>query len=69
MFLSGAVDATSAMKYNEVYKLIYSGNRITEDNIIYLSDYENFNIPEDGLYCLRKDFEENKDAYLKCGKC
>lgn len=65
VFLSGAVDATSAMKYNEVYKLIYSGNRITEDNIIYLSDYENFNIPEDGLYCLRKDFEENKDAYLK----
>lgn len=65
VFLSGAVDATSAMTYNEVYKIMHSGNHITEDNIIYLSDYERFNIPEDGLYCLRKDYEENKDTYQK----
>lgn len=64
-FTSNAVDAILAMSYNELFVLLHCGKRITEENIIYFSDYEGYNVPEDGVYCKRSFFEENPDVCKK----
>lgn len=65
LFTSNAVDAILAMSYNELFTLLHCGKRITRENIIYLSDYEGYNVPEDGVYCKRSFFLEHRNECLK----
>ena len=49
LFVSGAIDATLAMKYNEYIQLKTSGIRMPSENLLYFSEI-GYNVPEDGLY-------------------
>lgn len=51
LFLRGAVDAASAMWYNEYKTILDSGINENELTTFMLSDY-GINFPEDGIYCL-----------------
>jgi len=61
LFISGAIDATLAMSYNEYYLIKQSGFQITENNVYRFCDH-NYNVQEDGVYMLRDCYEKNKDA-------
>ena len=55
-FLCGAVDAASAMYYNEYHKLFEAG--LKKDELVTFSlANEGLNVPEDGVYC-RVDYRE-----------
>ena len=56
MFLSDAVDVTSAMYYNEYHKIILSGINEDELTTFFFSDHD-LNFPEDGIYCLSNTYE------------
>lgn len=57
LFVSGAIDATLAMSYNEYYQLVQSGFIPTKDNVYRFCDH-GYNVQEDGVYMAR-------DYYLK----
>ena len=57
LFLKGAVDAISAMWYNEYHTILNSGFDPNELTIFFFSDYR-LNFPEDGIYCLEKTFND-----------
>ncbi|MDA3797519.1 MAG: ABC transporter substrate-binding protein [Kiritimatiellae bacterium] len=60
LFLQRGADACSAMLYNEYHSLLQFG--IKKDEIIVFDFYElGINIPEDGIYCLKKTEEERPD--------
>ena len=60
LFISGAIDATLAMSYNEYYQLLQTGIEITPDNVYRFCDH-GYNIQEDGVYMTREYFEKHKD--------
>lgn len=49
-FLRKAVDAASAMQYNEYHKFLEAGVRPEELQVFTFADF-GFHFPEDGLYC------------------
>lgn len=51
LFLSGAIDATLAMSYNEYLQIYAAG--FEKNSVIKLSD-QGYDIPEDGLYVTRE---------------
>ncbi|MFH1213383.1 MAG: ABC transporter substrate-binding protein [Candidatus Neomarinimicrobiota bacterium] len=55
LFLSDAIDVTSAMWYNEYHTILNSGLDPDELSAFFFSDY-GLNFPEDGLYCLEKTY-------------
>lgn len=57
LFVSGVLDATLAMSYNEYYQLKQAGMEISEEHIFRFSDH-GYNVQEDGVYMTR-------DYYLK----
>lgn len=59
LFLSGALDATLTMSYNELYQLMEAGVSITENNIYRLAD--SYNVQEDGVYMTRDYYERHQD--------
>ncbi|MFH1477531.1 MAG: ABC transporter substrate-binding protein [Verrucomicrobiota bacterium] len=60
LFLRGAVDAASAMWYNEYHLLINSG--LDEPDLtIFFYDQFGLNFPEDGIYCLAPTLQQNPD--------
>ncbi len=61
LFLSGAVDATIAMSYNELISMRSTG-RIIEDNQIFRFSDSKYNIVDDGVYVLRQFAQNNKDV-------
>ena len=76
LFISGAIDATMAMSYNEKVQLEMSGQRLNEDQLLYFSKL-GYNIPEDGLYTtnsylnthreqVRRFAEASKRGWLWC---
>jgi NitT/TauT family transport system substrate-binding protein len=76
LFISGAIDATMAMSYNEKVQLEMSGQRLNEDQLLYFSKL-GYNIPEDGLYTtnsylnthreqVRRFVEASKRGWLWC---
>ena len=67
LFISGAIDATLAMSYNEFYQLQLSGIKMTNDHLLYLSETE-YNLPEDGLYVTAEYYKQHKDAVDKFAK-
>lgn len=65
LFLEGGVDAMTVMYYNEYDQIINSGVNKEELNTFLFSDYEGFDIPEDGLYCLERTYRERKEDLKK----
>jgi NitT/TauT family transport system substrate-binding protein len=61
LFISGAIDATLAMSYNELFQLKLAGQRITKDHLMYMRD-EGYNVPEDGVYVTADFYREHKDV-------
>ena len=64
LFLSGAIDATLAMSYNEYYQLLQTGIELTDDNVYRFCDH-GYNIQEDGVYMTREYYESHKDQAKK----
>lgn len=54
LYISGAIDATLAMVYNEIYWIVVSG--FLGQNVILLSDL-GYDYPEEGLYVSRDYYE------------
>jgi NitT/TauT family transport system substrate-binding protein len=64
LFLSGAIDATMAVSYNEYYQLMQAGFKMSEDNIYRFSEH-GFNIQENGVYVKRDYFLTHREACQK----
>ena len=64
LYLSGAIDATLAMSYNEYFQLKAAGQRLKKEQIIYLRDI-GYNVPEDGLYVTKDFFKNHREEVLK----
>ena len=64
LYISGAVDATLAMSYNEFFQILSTGTSISEKNTLYFSDF-GYNIPEDGLYVTADFYKKNRDLVDK----
>ncbi len=62
-FVNGAVDAVTAMNYNEYNRLINSGVNAGDVYVRKVADM-GLVLPEDGLYC-RKEFYENNTKLCK----
>ena len=60
LFVSGALDATLAMSYNEYYQLVQAGIKITDKNVYRFCDH-GYNVQEDGVYMTRDYYETHKD--------
>jgi len=64
------VDAISAMEYNELLRMKYSGWDVSDRSVLHLSD-NGFDMPEDGVYCLRSYYDEHKNvvqAFVRASK-
>ncbi|MBO4624890.1 MAG: ABC transporter substrate-binding protein [Bacteroidales bacterium] len=59
LFLSGAIDATLAMSYNELNQLRQAGVILTENNVYRFCDH-GYNVQEDGVYMTREYYEAHK---------
>jgi len=53
LFVSGAIDATLAMSYNEYYQLVQAGFELSDDNVYRFCDH-GYNIQEDGVYVTKE---------------
>jgi len=60
LFISGAIDATLAMSYNEYYQLLQTGFKVRENNVYRFYNH-GYNIQEDGVYMTRVYYETHKD--------
>lgn len=60
LFLRGAVDAASAMWYNEYHMLINSGLEEQELTFFFYDQF-GLNFPEDGIYCLAPTLKQDPD--------
>ena len=60
LFISGAIDATVAMSYNEYYQLAQTGIELNDKNVYRFCDH-GYNIQEDGVYMTREFYNKNKD--------
>ena len=60
LYVSGAVDATLAMSYNEYYQLLQTGITLNESNVYRFCDH-GYNIQEDGVYMTRSYYETHRD--------
>lgn len=60
LFVSGALDATLAMSYNEYYQLVQSGIKMNDNNVYRFCDH-GYNVQEDGVYMTRSFYNKHKD--------
>ena len=60
LFVSGALDATLAMSYNEYYQLVQAGVRMTDKSVYRFCDH-GYNVQEDGVYMPRSYYMKHKD--------
>jgi NitT/TauT family transport system substrate-binding protein len=58
LFLSDAIDVTSAMWYNEFHTILNSGLNPDELSTFFFFDY-GLNFPEEGLYCLERTYAQD----------
>ncbi len=64
------VDALTAMDYNELLRMKYCGRDVSEHSVLHLCDV-GYDIPEDGVYCLRSYYQEHKaevEAFVRASK-
>jgi len=64
LFVSGALDATLAMSYNEYYQLIQAGIQMTDKNVYRFCDH-GYNVQEDGVYMTRDYYEQHQEQAQK----
>ncbi len=64
LFMMDGIDAMTVMSYNEYDYIINCGVNEDELNVFPLSDY-GYDVPEDGLYCLKPTYEKRKAELLK----
>ena len=64
LFMLDGIDAMTVMSYNEYDQIINSGLDENELNVFPLADL-GYDIPEDGLYCLRSTYENKKSELTK----
>jgi len=60
LFVSGALDATLAMSYNEYYQLMQAGIRMTDRNVYRFCDH-GYNVQEDGVYMTREYYDTHRE--------
>ena len=60
LFVSGALDATLAMSYNEYYQLVQAGIKMTDKNVYRFCDH-GYNVQEDGVYMTRDYYNAHKE--------
>lgn len=60
LFVSGAIDATLAMSYNEYYQLVQAGFIPTKDNVYRFCEH-GYNVQEDGVYMARDYYMKHKE--------
>ena len=60
LFVSGALDATLAMSYNEYYQLMQAGIKLTDKNVYRFCDH-GYNVQEDGVYMTREYYNKHRD--------
>ena len=63
LFISGAIDATLAMSYNEYYQLLQTGIELNETNVYRFYNH-GYNIQEDGVYMTRDYFESHMEEAM-----
>ena len=64
LFVSGALDATLAMSYNEYYQLVQAGIEMTSQNVYRFCDH-GYNVQEDGVYMTRSYYEHHREQARK----
>ena len=64
LFLTGALDATLALSYNEYYQLIQAGLELDE-KCVYRFCNHGFNVQEDGVYMTRAYYEQHREQARK----
>jgi NitT/TauT family transport system substrate-binding protein len=67
LYVSGAIDATLAMSYNELFQLKLAGQRIKPNQILRLGDM-GYDVPEDGLYVTANYYRRHKAEIDKFAK-
>lgn len=60
LFLSGVLDATLAMSYNEYYQLLQAGMEFSDKAVYRFCDH-GYNVQEDGVYMTRDYYEKHRD--------
>lgn len=60
LFVSGALDATLAMSYNEYYQLLQTGMELTEENVYRFRNH-GYNVQEDGVYMTLDAYRRQKE--------
>jgi len=60
LFVSGALDATLAMSYNEYYQLVQAGIEMTDGNVYRFCDH-GYNVQEDGVYMTRSYYAQHRE--------
>ena len=60
LFISGAIDATLAMSYNEYYQLAQAGVKLSDKNVYRFCDH-GYNVQEDGVYMTREYYEQHRE--------
>jgi len=64
------VDAISAMEYNELLRMKYSGWDVSNRSVLHLCD-QGYDVPEDGVYCQSAFYQEHQKevaAFVKASK-
>lgn len=64
LLISGALDASVAMSYNEYYQLKQAGMELTDTNVYRFCDH-GYNVQEDGVYVTREFYNKNREACQK----
>ncbi len=59
LFVTGAIDATLAMSYNEYYQLVQTGLPVSEKTVYRFRDH-GYNVQEDGVYMTRAYYESHR---------
>ena len=60
LFVSGAIDATLAMSYNEYNQLAQAGVKLTDKNVYRFCDH-GYNVQEDGVWMTREYYENHRN--------
>ena len=60
LFVSGALDATLAMSYNEYYQLVQAGIQLSDKSVYRFCEH-GYNVQEDGVYMTREYYISHRD--------
>ncbi|MCR5435251.1 MAG: ABC transporter substrate-binding protein [Bacteroidaceae bacterium] len=60
LFVTGAIDATLVMSYNEYYQIVQAGFPLTDKEVYRFCDH-GYNVQEDGVYMTREYYDNHKE--------